>query len=405
MSPALRLRRPAVARLSVLTGLLSFALVFAPAQQPPASDMGRIHGRVINPTGVPQAGGTVSLSTDGGSTLSYNFPVSQSGEYAGQAPAGEYTVVYRAPYTPEGKIADYINEVEVVAGQDTAQDVDMTRQEFIDRLSPEQQEQLREMKKASLAAPAANPAKTAIDADLQAVNRDFEDAENALATASRTLGADSRADIDAHATEIASAKYTEIETLMTKDTAANPGEPALWIYLARAEVGLKDYLDAETSYKKALDLESKAERPEPQLMGVTDAGLGEVYARTLMVDDANAAFNAAVKADPPNAAIYLRNQALIFYEEKNFPAQVDAADLGLKADPNQAILYYIKAEGLAANATVDPDTEKIVLPPGCAEAYRKYLELAPNGPYANQAIAILLRAGEETRPSGASSVK
>ena len=70
-----------------------------------------IHGRVINPSGAPQKDGTVSLSVDGGVTLSYNFPVSSNGEYSGQAPPGEYTIVYRAPDTPEGKIVDYISGV------------------------------------------------------------------------------------------------------------------------------------------------------------------------------------------------------------------------------------------------------------------------------------------------------
>ena len=113
-----------------------------PAQQP-APDTGTIHGRVINPAGVPQKDGTVSLSVDGGVTLSYNFPVSSSGDYSGQAPPGEYTIVYRAPDTPEGKIVDYISGVQVIAGQDTSQDIDMTRREFVARLSPEQQQQLQ----------------------------------------------------------------------------------------------------------------------------------------------------------------------------------------------------------------------------------------------------------------------
>ena len=39
------------------------ALVLAPghAQQAPAANTGKIHGRVINPTGQPQGGGTVNL--------------------------------------------------------------------------------------------------------------------------------------------------------------------------------------------------------------------------------------------------------------------------------------------------------------------------------------------------------
>ena len=380
--------RAALFRLFAGAGLL--ALAPALAQQPPAADLGRIHGRVINPTGLPQNDGTVSLSTDGGVILTYTFAVSATGEYSGEAPPAEYTVVYRAPDTPEGKIVDSISGVEIVAGQDTAQDIDMTRQAFIDRLSPEQQKQLQAMREANAAAIPANKIIVAINADLQVVNQDFLDAENARATATRSLGATtSKADIDAMTAEIANAKYSEIETLMTKDVAVDPSEPALWLHLAQAEVGLKNYLDGETNYKKALDLESKTGRPEPEIMGAANAGLGEVYARTLMVDEANAAFDAAAEADPARAASYLKNQAIVFFQEKNIPAQLNAADEAIKADPNQAILYYIKAQGLAEKATVDPKTKKILLPPDCAAAYRKYLELAPNGQFAAEVTGIL----------------
>jgi tetratricopeptide (TPR) repeat protein len=378
-------------RLSAVAGLL--ALAPALAQQPPAADMGRIHGRVINPVGLPQNNGTVSLSTDGGVILTYSFPVSAMGEYSGEAPPAEYTVVYRAPDTPEGKIVDSISGVEIVAGQDTAQDIDMTRREFIDKLPPETQKQLQAMREANAATIAANETIAPLNADLQIVNRDFLDAENARATATRTLGATaSKADIDAMTAEIANAKYSEIETLMTKDVAVSPSEPILWLHLAQAQVGLKNYLDAETNYKKALDLESKTGRPQPEIVGAANAGLGEVYARTLMVDEANAAFDAAAKADPSMAANYLTNQAIVFFQEKNVPAQLDAADEAIKADPNQAILYYIKAQGLAEKAAVDPKTKKILLPPDCAAAYRKYLELAPNGQFAAEVTSILERA-------------
>ena len=378
-------------RLSAVAGLL--ALAPALAQQPPAAEMGRIHGRVINPVGLPQNNGTVSLSTDGGVILTYSFPVSAMGEYSGEAPPAEYTVVYRAPDTPEGKIVDSISGVEIVAGQDTAQDIDMTRREFIDKLPPETQKQLQAMREANAATIAANETIAPLNADLQIVNRDFLDAENARATATRTLGATaSKADIDAMTAEIANAKYSEIETLMTKDVAVSPSEPILWLHLAQAQVGLKNHLDAETNYKKALDLESKTGRPEPEIVGAANAGLGEVYARTLMVDEANAAFDAAAKADPSMAATYLTNQAIVFFQEKNVPAQLDAADEAIKADPNQAILYYIKAQGLAEKAAVDPKTKKILLPPDCAAAYRKYLELAPNGQFAAEVTSLLERA-------------
>jgi tetratricopeptide (TPR) repeat protein len=402
MSSALHSRLISLACLSALAGLFHAPLMSAQAQQPPAPETGSIHGRVINPAGGPQKNGTVSLSVDGGETLSYNFPVSPSGEYSGQAPPGEYTIVYRAPDTPDGKIVDYIGGVQVAAGQDTAQDIDMTRREFIERLSPDQQRQLQELREAN--AVASSDAKrdaSAIDADLQIVNLDLQAAGNARVTATRNLGGSAtHEDVDSMTAEIETAKLTEIETLMTKDVAADPTEPVVWIGLGRAEAGLRNYLDAESNFKKALDLALKEDPPRPEVVAAAQAGLGGVYARTLMVDDANAAFDAAAKADPSNAAKYFLSQAIAFSNAKNFDAQVDAADLAIKADPDQAILYYIKADGLSQNARVDPETNKLVLPIGCADAFRKYLDLDPNGPYAANAATILQRAGEpSTSPS------
>lgn len=177
-----------VSGLAGLAGMLFAAVAALPAQQP-AAKLGSIHGRVINPAGSPQKDGTVSLSVDGGVTLSFNFPVASSGDYSGEAPPGEYTVVYRAPDTPQGKIVDYISGVQIVAGQDTAQDVDMTRREFFGRLSPEQQRQLLELREANEEAESdAKRDASSIAADLQIVNLDFAAAENARTTAAESLG-------------------------------------------------------------------------------------------------------------------------------------------------------------------------------------------------------------------------
>ena len=72
-----------------------------------------------------------------------------------------------------------------------------------------------------------------------------------------------------------------------------------------------------------------------------------------------------------------------------------AADAALAIDPNQAILFYIKGQGLIQAATIDPKTNRIVLPPECTEAYQKYLALAPTGPYAIEVKGILDQAGEK----------
>jgi len=382
--------------ISLWLGLLAFALIPALAQTPAAAPTGKIHGHVTNPTGEPQVNGTVSLSTDGGATLKFSFPITPKGDYGGEAAPGTYMVVYRAPDTPPGKLVDLIKNVKIVVGEDTLQDVDMSRAEFIDKMPAEQKKQLEDLKKSNAEAMKANQVINSLNADLRLVNQDIKDAEGARSAAAQELGsAATRETVEAKAAEIRAAKYNEIETLMLKDSAVKPDESILWTNLGRAQVGLKKYDDAEVTYKKALALESAAKKPKPEVIGVANAGLGEIYARTGKVKEANEAFDAAVKADPSRAAFHLRNEAVIFFQEKNADAQVAAANEALAVDPNQPILYYIKGQGLIQQATIDPKTNRIVLPPDCTEAYQKYLTLSPSGPYAGEVKGILDQAGQK----------
>lgn len=380
-------------------GLLALALAPGHAQQAPAATTGKIHGRVTNPTGQPQGGGSVSLSTDGGVTLKYTFPVDESGNYTGEAPQGTYMVVYRAADTPAGKMVDSIRGVKIVAGQDIAQDIDMSRQEYIDKMSPDEKKQLEELKKTNADALKANVLINQLNADLKIVNQDKRDIDNAATLAAQALGGNpSKLDLANKTAEIRTAKYTDIVSLATKDTGLKPDEALLWNQLAYGQAGLKHYDDAITSYKKAIDLETASKKPRMPVLGQSQAGLGEVYARTGKVPEANAAFDAAAKADPANALVNLKNQAVIFFQEGNSAAQVAAADEAIKADPNPndpnlAVLYYIKGQGLIMNATVDAKGH-YVLPPDCMAAYKKYLELAPHGQFAADVAGILAQAAK-----------
>jgi len=385
--------------LPAAAGLLAFAIAPAFAQQAPAAaTMGKIHGQVINPTGEPQANGTVSLSADGGATSKYTFDVNSEGNFSGEAAPGTYVMIYRAPDTPKGQIVDEVKDVKIVAGQDLEQNDDMSRAEYIAKMTPEQRKQLEELKKNNAEALKANAVINHLNADLKAVLQDQKDIDAATQTAAQELGASaSKSDIAAKAEEIKTTKYNDIQSMMTKDVAAKPDESILWAKLAFAQAGLKQYDDAITNYKKAIDLESAAKKPRMDILGQAEAGLGEVYARTGKVPEANTAFDAAAKDDPTRAPIYLRNQAIIFFQQGNSDAQVAAADDAIKVDPNDAILYYLKGNGLVQKASVDPKTHQIVLPPGCAEAYQKYLDLAPSGQFASEVQSILQSAGEKIK--------
>jgi tetratricopeptide (TPR) repeat protein len=176
---------------------------------------------------------------------------------------------------------------------------------------------------------------------------------------------------------------------MTRDTQAKPDAGVLWVELGVAQKGLKKYDDAVTSLKKAVELEAASKKPNPEIQAAANDALGEVYATQGKVPEAQAAYDAAVQADPKGAAVHYTNEAIMMDRANQIDATVAAADKAIAADPTKAIAYYLKGKALINKASVDPKTGKIVAPPGCAEAYQKYLQLAPDGQFSADAKAVL----------------
>jgi len=387
--------------ISLWLGMLALAAMPALAQTPaPAATQptGKIHGRITNPTGAAQTGGTVTLNQ--GTKEVASFPVDPNGDYTGSVAPGTYTLVYRTAGMPADKDADKIDNVKVIAGQDTAADDDMSREEYIKTLPEETRKQLEEMKKHNSEALKANAVIKNLNADLKTVTTEIHDADGAHAAAVQQLGPTAaKTDIAAKENEIKTAKYNDIVTLMSKDTQLRPQESVLWAYLGQGQMRLKKYEDAETSFKKAIELDAASKKPRPDIEGLVNAGLGEIYARTNKVDQANAAYDAAVKADPTKAGFYYKNEAVIFSQVGNTDGQAQAADKAIAANAQDPIPYYLKGQALISKATVDPKTSRIVLPAGCGEAYQKYLELDPTGPYSADVKGILESAGQKINSS------
>ena len=98
--------------------------------------------------------------------------------------------------------------------------------------------------------------------------------------------------------------------------------------------------------------------------------------------------------------MYYFNEAATLFNAGDGEDAVAAADKAIAADPTKADAYYIKGQALIQKATVDPKTNKITAPPGCVEAYQKYLELQPTGPRADEVKGILQGIGATiTKPS------
>ncbi len=348
-----------------ITLLSAALLVSATARVHAQTEPGKIHGHVQDPAGTPLKGGTVILSTDNGKTAKYTFTTDDNGDYKGDGIApGTYTFIYRNPDTPPDKVVDEINEVKIVAGQDVLQDDDMSRAEYIAKMTPEQRKLMEEVKAKNAAVLKENSQIKNLNADLLKARQDNKDKN-----------------------------YAEAESLMSRDTQGKPDAAVLWVELGDAQKGLKKYDDAAVSLKKAIDLDAASKKPNPDIQGAAGDSLGESLARAGKIADAQAAYDAAAKANPSAAGQYYQNETIVMSQLGKIDETVAAADKAIAADPKRPIPYYLKGQALVNKATVDPKTQKIVAPPGCAEAYQTYLELAPDGPFAADAKSVLAEMG------------
>jgi len=223
-------------------------------------------------------------------------------------------------------------------------------------------------------------------------------------------------------------RYSDAETLMLKDTTAKPDQPYLWIELGLAQMGQKKYDAAEVSFNAALSRGDTAQaktpssgfytadgrtasgtsggtvapppntKSKPEIEGLSWSNLGEVYIRTKRIPEGQAAFDKAAAANPAQAGLFYGNETIFLFQIGNAAAQLDAANKAIAVDPTRARNYYFKAQALTTQATVDPKTQKLILPPGCLEAYQKYLELDPNGQFAPDTKAIIAAAGASLKP-------
>ena len=140
----------------------------------------------------------------------------------------------------------------------------------------------------------------------------------------------------------------------------------MWAYLGDAQRGAKKYTDAIDSYQKAIALKPTS--------GAYHGGLADAYAKSGQTDKAVQEYAAAAQADPTNAGTYYYNEGAVFTNTGKVDEAIAAFDKAIQIDPKRADAYYWKGVDLVGKATMKDN--KMVAPPGTAEAFNKYLELA-----------------------------
>jgi tetratricopeptide (TPR) repeat protein len=339
-----------------------------------AQATGSVKGVVKDAEGKPITDGTVEwLSMETG--RKYTLKLNKKGEYfsLGIAP-GKYKVTL---FGPEGKQVFYMSGINVSLDENV-QDIDLKKEQANQAkgvgLTPEQlkaqQEQQAKAQKENMTVKTLNEklmaAKTASDAG---------DFDSAIAT-------------------------------LTEATQVDANRDLLWFKLGDAYRGSATkqtdpaekknrYEQAANSYQKAIDL--KTANPDPKdtegnvKLAAYYNNLAEADAKSNKIDDAVTNYNKAAQLDPTRAGQYNFNIGAVLTNAGKVDDAIVAFDKVIAADPSKADAYYWKGVNMIGKATLKGD--KMVAPDGTAEAFNKYLELAPTGTYAQPAKDMLASIG------------
>jgi hypothetical protein len=134
-----------------ITAILVAVLGWMTVAQPGgliAQEIAAIHGHVTNPAGQTVAAGEVRLTTEANPSsasakFEYTFPLDTSGNYKGtDVKPGKYI----AGVFVQGRSIDFM-PAPIAAGDDKTLDFDMTRPEYIAKMSPADRQALEEYKK------------------------------------------------------------------------------------------------------------------------------------------------------------------------------------------------------------------------------------------------------------------
>jgi tetratricopeptide (TPR) repeat protein len=203
---------------------------------------------------------------------------------------------------------------------------------------------------------------------------------------------------------------------LNQATQVDPGQDLVWARLGEIQMDAanKDtdsaaktqhYTDAAENLQKAIDLKQKAaaaaqentagkqtsaSNPDKNLAAYYN-DLGRADAKLGKPDDAIKAYDQAAQIDPTGAAQYYYNEGAVLTNSGKIDEAIAAFDKCIAADPNRADAYYWKGINMIGKAIVKGD--KMVAPEGTAEAFNKYLELKPDGPFADPAKQMLASIG------------
>lgn len=313
----------------------------------------------------------------------YKVKTNKKGEYfhAG-LPLGRYRVILEV----DGKEMDRVENVRTQLGDPTVVNFDLQRvkqrREALQRAAESGQltaDQLREMSPEQRAAlERAAKERAAQLAKNRALNEAFNNGMTALQAK----------------------QFDQAVEAFTKASEIDPKQHVVWAHLADAYIGLagtKTGAEQEATLNKGLEAYQKALEIKPDEAAYHN-NYALALARAKKFAEAQAELTKAAQLDPPNAGRYYYNLGALLVNSGQNEQAGEAFKKAIEADPNYADAHYQFGVSLMAKAQFTPDG-KVIAPPGAREAFQKYLQLKPDGPFAEAAKGMIatIDAGVQTQ--------
>jgi tetratricopeptide (TPR) repeat protein len=352
------------------TALSGLALLFLAL--PAVAQTSTIEGIVKDPDGKPLVGAVVTIHrTD--IKGDYTLKTDKKGHY------GHYGLplngVYDVTVTVDGQVRDFVKNVRT-GGTPVTEDFNL--------------------KSAQAMAAGAAPA------DAERNMTPAQKAEFEKQTKAREAQIAARKELNdayqAARTALDAKMYDEAIEAFNKAAMLDDKQVAIWSGLADAYVGAAGAKPAEASalydkcfdaFKKAIELSSTME-PKDQASYYNNYALA--LAKDKKIDDAKVNLDKAAMLDPAGAGKYFYNMGALLVNGSQSEAAGDEFKKSIAADPTYADAYYQYGLYLTSKATADA-TGKIVSAPGTIESLQKYLDLKPDGQFAQSAKELIAGLG------------
>jgi tetratricopeptide (TPR) repeat protein len=323
-----------------------------------------VKGVCKDETGKPMAGVTVELDNldDGHKT---SLKTDNRGAYFSiGAIGGNYKI---SLIGTDGKLIYYLSNVPLKLGVENVYDLDLSKQKAAGGKDTETEEQRKAIEQAK---------------------KNSEKIKGLNALLQQATAQEKEGNFDAAV------------ATMEQAAAVDQTHDVVYGTLGDSYVGAKKYPEAEVAYNKAIAIAP----PTSKAIGNYHNGLAQALLKQNKTDLAMAEYSKAAQLDPANASMYYYNAGAVLTNQGKADDANQAFDKAIAADPTRPDPYYQKGINLLAKATVSKDG-KMTAAPGTTEALNKYLELAPDGKFAQAAKDLLASLGAPVQTSFGSQKK